>query len=389
MLKIDQLEESHYIYNVIYALSLGENISKLVPSQLHEIKVKTLSTGNNKNKKNTFLVRMDEKNCKEDVYEFKSSKEATPVRGNSTSPDLEKNSSENKNDKSGEGYSGGETESMATKRSISEVGENEDGEDDTKKKKRKEKEIDGKEILGSIKNSQITARGTSVRNVGGNVKEAGKPGSHLVGKNCGAAVSKPVSANPVVNVNTDGKSPSSPKANPTNSVSNASSSNVIKVDTEQEDSKSNSDGEKMDQGPKVPPLKIVIPQQTANEPEPGNRNGKNSNSRHHQALPYVVTTNSNDGEKETTRSRSASPTDLMKADEKKDPAIGMLSAEDQKSSLHHQRVLRSSHRSGCNVTGEVRSQESSATRNSNGNGQNTGPNAGQLAVSNNPNNTNR
>jgi len=38
-------------------------------------------------------VIMEGKNSKEDVYEFKSSKDTTPIRGNSTSPDVDKTAS--------------------------------------------------------------------------------------------------------------------------------------------------------------------------------------------------------------------------------------------------------------------------------------------------------
>lgn len=49
---------------------------------------------------------------------------------------------------------------------------------------------------------------------------------------------------------------------------------------------------------KVPPLKIVIPQSGNNEGDSGsNRNGKANSQRTHAALPYVVTSNSNDSDK--------------------------------------------------------------------------------------------
>lgn len=52
------------------------------------------------------------------------------------------------------------------------------------------------------------------------------------------------------------------------------------------DSKSESFGSS---GPKVPPLKIVIPQQTTTgDQDTGSRNGKNTSARSHAALPYVV-----------------------------------------------------------------------------------------------------
>lgn len=340
--------------------------------------------------RNQYIISMDEKSCKEDVYEFKSSKEATPVRGNSTSPEVDKNNADSKSEKSGDACTGVETEPVATKRALSEVGDTEEVEDDNKKRKRKDKEGDSKDVNNSSKTLTSAGRVNAVRNVNSNNEKGGKVGGHLLGKNCGGNSTKGVLTSSTSNLNSDRKSPSSPKASATVSNNSAASNNNNKSEPEQEDGKASSDGEKMDQAPKVPPLKIVIPQQTASEPEQGNRNGKNSTSRHHQALPYVVTTNNNDGEKEGQRSRSASPTDSFKSEEKKDPAIGMLSAEDQKNSLHHQRVLRSSHRAGPGGSGESRVQESATPRNNNGNGQSSGVSSGtSLTAANNANNANR
>ncbi|XP_058121145.1 uncharacterized transmembrane protein DDB_G0289901-like isoform X2 [Anopheles coustani] len=98
-------------------------------------------------------------------------------------------------------------------------------------------------------------------------------------------------------------------------------------------------------GPKVPPLKIVIPQQNAGgDAETGGitRTGKNASTRNHAALPYVVaSSNSNDStaDKESTSSRSASPADSKSSDEK-NPS---QAAKDERT---QQRVLRSSHRGG-------------------------------------------
>ncbi|KAK6626839.1 hypothetical protein RUM44_009316 [Polyplax serrata] len=337
-----------------------------------------------------YPISMEEKNSKEDVYEFKSSKEATPVRGNSTSPDVEKTNPEPKVEKSGDANAGNETETSATKRTIAEVGDVEEAEDDNKKRKRKEKEGDGKDQGNATKTLASAGRVAAVRNVSSNPEKGSKVGSHVAGKNCSGNATKGALPASASNLNTDRKSPGSPKPATTVANTTTTSSSTTKAEQEQEENKSGSDGEKLDQGPKVPPLKIVIPQQPASEPEQGNRNGKVNASRHHQALPYVVTTNSGEGEKDGQRSRSASPTDSLKSEEKKDPAIGMLSAEDQKNSLHHQRVLRSSHRSGPggNAT-ENRAQESTTPRSNNGNGQGSGSSSTTSAtVANNSNNGN-
>lgn len=102
-------------------------------------------------------------------------------------------------------------------------------------------------------------------------------------------------------------------------------------------------------GPKVPPLKIVIPQQSSgNDAEAGSRNGKNASARSHAALPYVVasSSNSNDSaDKESGSSRCTSPSDSAKSvDEKKNSATAMSNEEQRQ-----QRVLRSSHRGGQSV----------------------------------------
>lgn len=312
---------------------------------------------------------MEEKGNKEDVYEFKSSKEATPVRGNSTSPDVDKSSGDNKSEKTADSFPGTEMESPSLKRNIAEVLENEENDEDGKKKKRKEGDRESKDAGASSKAVSSAGRMTAVRNINNNSEKSGKVGSHLVNKGSNVNTPKTAMTGNTTAVNTDRKSPSSPKGNgtPTNNSAPASSNNGgAKVETEQEE-KTNTDGEKVDPGPKVPPLKIVIPQQSGAEPEQGNRNGKNSTSRHHQALPYVVSSNSNDSEKDTPRSRSVSPTDSVKSDEKKE---GVLSSEDQKASLHHQRVLRSAHRSGPGGNGESRSSENPQTPRNNTNGNN-------------------
>lgn len=107
--------------------------------------------------------------------------------------------------------------------------------------------------------------------------------------------------------------------------------------------------DKADSGPKVPPLKIVIPQQTSNpDQEMGTRIGKSTSARNTAALPYVVasSSSSNDSaDKESTSSRCASPSETAKiiADDKK--LAVALANEEQKQS----RVLRSSNRGGTSI----------------------------------------
>lgn len=150
--------------------------------------------------------------------------------------------------------------------------------------------------------------------------------------------------------NADRKSPSASTASspkPSSGITSASNSKTATPAPPE------SDGEdvcsKTDSGsaPKVPPLKIVIPQSTTSEQEQGNRIGKNTSNRSHQ-LPYVVaSSNSNDSmDKDQTQpaSGTTSPTEAgsaSKNEDKKDFS-GALHGEER--STHHQRVLRSSHR---------------------------------------------
>ncbi|EAT32803.1 AAEL014962-PA, partial [Aedes aegypti] len=160
----------------------------------------------------------------------------------------------------------------------------------------------------------------------------------------------------------DRKSPcASPKpasnASSSASTNKASSSTTNDSDAEGDDagSKGNDSNFNTGGGPKVPPLKIVIPQQSSGgDTETGgsSRNGKNASARNHPALPYVVaSSNSNDSsaDKESTSSRSASPSDSKSSDEK-----NTSKSSDERA---QSRVLRS-HRGG-NASSEDRSNNSS------------------------------
>lgn len=136
-------------------------------------------------------------------------------------------------------------------------------------------------------------------------------------------------------------------------ASTASASASAESDGEEERSK-NAD---CNSAPKVPPLKIFIPQgATPSEQEQGSRNSKNTSTRGGHQLPYIVaTSNSNDSmEKDesitaaTGGTNTNSPLETgsgatSKTDEKKDfnDALDLESR-----STHRQRVLRSSYRSG-------------------------------------------
>jgi len=137
---------------------------------------------------------------------------------------------------------------------------------------------------------------------------------------------------------------SSPKPSNTSSSTNTKTSTPAPPESDSEDDRSKCSDS--NSAPKVPPLKIVIPQSTVSEQEQGNRNGKNITNRNHQ-LPYVVASSNSDSmEKDQCQSTSGttSPTESgnnIKTEDKKD-FVGALYGEER--SIHHQRVLRSSHR---------------------------------------------
>lgn len=243
----------------------------------------------------------------DDVYEFKT----TPKDSSSSSGD-DKSDGGKGSDKSSDEKS----DDQGTKRSYSDV--EGDGDEDVKRKKRK----DAGEAAAKDSAKGSTSRTSSQRqDKAAKAPSTAAKSSSLTNKNVAAL---------------DRKSPCvSPKPNSTKADSDAET-----------DDKNSGDGFNA-VGPKVPPLKIVIPQTTTADQEAGTRNGKNISTRNHVALPYVVasSSNSNDSaDKESASSRCTSPSDSAKgADEKKPSAT--QSGDDQK----QQRVLRSSNRGGQSV----------------------------------------
>ncbi|XP_021932382.1 flocculation protein FLO11-like isoform X2 [Zootermopsis nevadensis] len=345
----------------------------------------------------------------EDVYEFKSGKETSSVRGTSASPDAEKKeghviTSDGKEPCTSPGRQESPTD-QSSKRSFSEANlTGEDADEESKRKKRKDSDS-GKE--NSRNGSGVSGRFGGGRN-GSSTEKCSKVTCNP--KNGSSSATKTVHGSG--NGNSDRRSPSStggsagssPKlANASASCGGNSSKSVPGLAPESDGETDDGRGGKCSgsgnpepvgsltspsptwtAGPKVPPLKIVIPQQSASmEQEQGNRNGKNGTTRHHQALPYVVpSSNSADSVPDKEASGTAgsastsvsgqSPSELgsnnnsVKNDEKKDSVSGPLLSEDQRST-HHQRVLRSSHRSGGGTsssscsTGSVTAVSSSNT----------------------------
>ncbi|KYM94672.1 Ankyrin repeat domain-containing protein 12 [Cyphomyrmex costatus] len=270
-----------------------------------------------------------------DVYEFKSSKEPTPVRGASSSPNpnLDK-------DKDGSGKSSTVQGSQNSGNNVSTTGSS-----------------------STPVNEATMVSLTSTDEVSACIKST-KQGS-------GMASGK---GNQNTNSNTDRKSPSassmatSPK--PSNTSSSTSTKNGTPAPLESDSEEDRLKCLDSNSAPKVPPLKIVIPQSTASEQEQGNRNGKNVASRSHQ-LPYVVaSSNSDSTEKDPSQSTSGttSPTESnisIKGEDKKDFNVTLHGEE---RSTHHQRVLRSSHRTGNGNNGSTAPKEAVS---SSGNGSYT------------------
>ncbi|KAL7292145.1 hypothetical protein TKK_0014219 [Trichogramma kaykai] len=204
---------------------------------------------------------------------------------------------------------------------------------DEETRKRKKKDDTGKETS--------TAKGAAGRNqtVNRNNPAVNEKKRATSTNNMNIPISKPNQASTTFGSG-DHRSPSSFTANsPKSSLVNM----TPESDGEDDKSKNADNG----CGPKVPPLKIVIPQSTTSEQEQGNRNGKNTSSRSHQ-LPYVVATSNSNDSTDKELSNAGSPMDTssnagVKGDEKKDFS-GVL--DESRSSIHHQRVLRSSHKAG-------------------------------------------
>ncbi|OAD55137.1 Ankyrin repeat domain-containing protein 12 [Eufriesea mexicana] len=275
-----------------------------------------------------------------DVYEFKSSKEPTPVRGASSSPNPnpEKDKDGSKSAGNQGGQSSGSNVSTAGSATTS----------------------SGETTTASITTDDAPA-----------CTKSGKQGS-------GTTSNK--SNQNATTISTDRKSPStssmasSPKpSNPSNSTTNSKTITPAPPESDGEDDRSK--GSDSNSAPKVPPLKIVIPQSTTSEQEQGNRNGKSTSNRSHQ-LPYVVaSSNSNDStdkDQNLSTSGTTSPTEsgnTAKNEDKKDFS-GALHGEER--STHHQRVLRSSHRSGNGSNGSAALKENSSSA-ANGNYSNSSP----------------
>lgn len=271
----------------------------------------------------------------DDVYEFKSTPKDSSSSGDDKSDGgkCSDKSSDEKSDDQGANQS---------KRSYSDLESNDDTaggsvDDETKRKKRKDSEQISSGSTGSSGSGNTTKDGKGVSAANRNTPQRQDKTSKITG-----GTAKNICLSTKVSAALDRKSPC-----PSPKPSGGAKTNDSDAETDE-----NKSGDSFgSSGPKVPPLKIVIPQQsTGGDQETGSRNGKNASARSHAGLPYVVasSSNSNDSaDKESGSSRCTSPSDSAKSvDEKK--ATGSTSAmsnEEQR----QQRVLRSSHRGGQSV----------------------------------------
>lgn len=332
-----------------------------------------------------------------DIYEFKSSKEPTPVRGASSSPNPNPDKDKDGGGKSSNGQNNHSSDNNASTASGSSISANEaittpltsdevstasmspsskrtfesDNAEEQDEENRRKKRKDSENVKETAKNNTLGRQNINRNAVSAGEKcvKSGKQGS---------GVTSGKGSQNTSSINADRKSPStssmasSPKPlNTSNSTNVKTSIPALESDGEEDRSKCSDSNI----APKVPPLKIVIPQSTASEQEQGNRNGKNIANRSHQ-LPYVVaSSNSNDStEKDQNQSASGttSPTESgtnTKGEDKKDFATTLHGEE---RSTHHQRVLRSSHRTGNGSNGSTASKET-APSSGNGNYSNSSP----------------
>ena len=287
-----------------------------------------------------------------DIYEFVS----TPKHSSCSSGDENpgKGFDKSSDDKSG---TDSDTPTLTTasaslnvqqKRALSDQVERNDGtssptDEDSKRKKRKDSDFMGKE--GGNKASG-TSTGTS------------RIGSRIIGQKIPGPASKTLGLmNKSVNI--DRKSPcESPSIQSTKTPSEA--------ENESDDTKSG-------EGPKVPPLKIVIPQQQSatgpsNEPQEGTQNSnlranKTTVARNTSTLPYIITTASESSgvanEKETMNVSAAAAIVMTRG---QSPSVDSnKSSDDTKpsSKSKESRILRSSQRSGKDSKDDRSSNNSS------------------------------
>ncbi|EZA49539.1 Ankyrin repeat domain-containing protein [Ooceraea biroi] len=329
-----------------------------------------------------------------DVYEFKSSKEPTPVRGASSSPnpnlDKDKDGSKSSNGQGGQNTSSNvptacmsmsseamtvsltsdEASTVLTSPSSKRTFEGDNTEEQDEENRRKKRK-DSESTKENLKNN-TTGRQSTNRNVTGSGEKCVKSSKQGSGTASGKGSQSTSSSG-------DRKSPSassmasSPKPSNTSNATNTKINVPAPPESDSEDDRSKCSDS--NSAPKVPPLKIVIPQSTTSEQEQGNRNGKNITNRSHQ-LPYVVaSSNSDSTEKDQCQSTSGttSPTEgsnnNIKGEDKKD-LVGTLYGEER--SIHHQRVLRSAHRTGNGGNGSTAPKEA-VPSSGNGNYSNSSP----------------
>lgn len=216
----------------------------------------TTGTNNNNNQKD-----------EDDIYEFKGTPKDSSSSGDDKSDagKVSDKSSDEKSNTENEPNAQTQGNTLQQKRTFTDVDGNDETNtttesEETKRKKRKEGEVPQKDPpVKSSTGIRIPIRQEKGTKVPG-------PASKTIG----------VGAKNTSSTSDNKKSPC-PSPKPQTNKSTDS-------DAEAEETKATNDG------PKVPPLKIVIPQQnTSGDQDTGNlRNGKNASARNHPALPYVV-----------------------------------------------------------------------------------------------------
>ncbi|XP_015594985.1 uncharacterized protein LOC107267582 [Cephus cinctus] len=376
-----------------------------------------------------------------DVYEFKSSKEATPVRGANSPPNINSDKEKDSKPLVGTGNISTATGNISANSTETTVQNSEEGtvstspsssskrsfdgdviedqDDENRRKKRKDSEAPKDNAKSASSGRQTTGRNNvaqeKLEKVSSPVTssfveqcaKSGKQGSNAtLGKNnqnstttnadrkspssSATSGSSPKPSSNVGNTQSNSKTASTAATITTNTTTTPSTTTTVTTTTtttitntstpappesDGEDDRSKSSDSSS--APKVPPLKIVIPQSTTSEQEQGSRNGKNTSNRSHQ-LPYVVASSNSNDSTDKDQSQSASGTTspmegsntTTKTEEKKD-FTGALHSEER--STHHQRVLRSSHRTGSGGNGPVSSKETVGGSTGNGNYSNSSP----------------
>ena len=286
-----------------------------------------------------------------DIYEFVSTPKHSSCSSGDENPikSFDKSSDEKSGTDSDTPAMNAVSLNVQQKRALNDQVDRNDGtssptDDDSKRKKRKDSDFVAKD--GGIKASG-TSTGTS------------RLGSRIIGQKIPGPASKTLG---LMNKSCGNIERKSPCESP-----NVQSTKSPEVEIDNDDSKNG-------EGPKVPPLKIVIPQQQnstgpSNEPQEGVQNSnlranKTTITRNASGLPYIITT-ANENSNATNEKESINPiTSVVAATitRGQSPSVDSnKSSDDTKPSnkSKESRILRSSQRSGKDSKDDRSSNNSS------------------------------